>query len=229
MLRFLPLLIFPFIWAFNFSPMSQIIEVGQGQKGGQFLIDNDGPTNIAVELSVKERKMNENGEETLLDTKDVLVFPPQVIIPPGEKRTIRVSLSGLGDLKEEKSYRVIAEQLPLKVDPKMKDQAGIQMLMKFVAALYATPSGAKSDVTVVSQTSNGKELQLLVENKGTKHQLLNNPVLKYSLKGKNGELKDDDLQGLEGENVLAGQKRLFTIKSSVVIPSGAKLDLKFND
>lgn len=229
MLRLLPLLVLPLLFAFNFSPMSQSIEVGSGRNGSQFLIENDGPANIAVELTVKERKMDEEGEESLIDTKDVSVFPPQIIIPPNEKRTIRVTLNGNPDLKSEKNYRVIAEQLPLKVDPKTKDQAGIQMLMKFVAALYATPSGVKSDVSVVSQKSDGKLLEILVENKGAKHQLLNNPVLKYLHNGKKGELKTNDLQGLAGENVLAGQKRLFSIKSAVIIPEDAKLDLKFND
>lgn len=227
--RLLLLLALPFLFAFNFSPMSQSIEMGEGKSGGQFQIENEGTTNIAVELTVKERQMDVNGEEVLVDTKDFAIFPPQLIIPPKEKRTIRVSLTSKLDLKSEKNYRVIAEQLPLKVDPKTKDQAGIQMLMKFVAALYATPEGAKSDVGILSLKSNGKVLELMLVNKGTKHQLLNNPVLKYIHQGKKGEIKAADLQGLAGENVLAGQKRLFKIKSSVVISSEAKVELKFND
>lgn len=229
MIRILPLLFLPFLFAFNFSPMSQTIELGEGRKGGQFLIENEGGTNIAVELTVKERKMDENGVETLLETKDITVFPPQIIIPPREKRTIRVQYNSNNDLTSERSYRVIAEQLPLKVDAKTKDQAGIQMLMKFVAALYATPPGAKSEVKVLSQTSNGKELILLLENKGNRHQLLNNPVLKYLHEGAKGEIKAGELTGLTGENILAGQKRKFVIQSKKVIPVGSRLELKLND
>lgn len=227
--RMFLLLFLPFIFAFNFSPMSQTIELGEGKKGGQFLIDNEGKTKIAVELTVKERKMDEDGEETLLETKDVSIFPPQIIIPPGEKRTIRVQYVSKEELTAEKSYRVIAEQLPLKVDEKTKDQAGIQMLMKFVAALYATPAGAKSDVKVVSQTSNGKELDLLLENKGNRHQLLNNPLIKYLYAGEKGELRAGELGGLTGENILAGQKRRFRIATKKVIPQGARIELKLND
>lgn len=227
--RILPLLFLPFLFAFNFSPMSQTIELGEGKKGGQFLIDNEGGTNIAVELTVKERKMDEEGNETLLETKDISVFPPQVIIPPREKRTIRVQYTSKEELTSEKSYRVIAEQLPLKVDAKTKDQAGIQMLMKFVAALYATPAGAKSDVKVVSQTSNGKELVLILENKGNRHQLLNNPVLKYLFAGEKGEMKAGELTGLTGENILAGNKRKFVIPSKKIIPSGSRIELKINE
>lgn len=227
--RMFLLFFLPFIFAFNFSPMSQTIDLGEGKKGGQFLIENEGKTNIAVELTVKERKMGEDGEETLLETKDISIFPPQIIIPPGEKRTIRVQYTSTEELKSEKSFRVIAEQLPLKVDEKTKDQAGIQMLMKFVAALYATPAGAKPEVKVVSQTSNGKELVLLLENKGNRHQLLNNPLLKYLFAGEKGELKANELAGLTGENILAGQKRQFKISTKKIIPQGARLELKLND
>lgn len=229
MIRILPLIFLPFLLAFHFSPMSQTIEFGEGKKNGQFLIENDGSSSIAVELSVKERQMDENGNEKLIDTSDVSIFPPQVIIPAKEKRTIRVSFNIKGELQKEKNYRVIAEQLGLKVDKKLKDQTGIQVLMRFVAALYATPSGAKSDVKALSQTSNGKNLILVLENQGTRHQLLNNPVLKFAHEGKKGELKGEDLKGLAGENVLAGHKRIFTIETSKVIPVGSKLELKFND
>ncbi len=229
MIRLLPLLILPFLYAFNFSPMSQSIELGEGKKGGQFMLENEGATNIAVELTVKERQMDEHGEETLVDTKDIAIFPPQIIIPPHEKRTIRVTFNSKEELQSEKSYRVIAEQLPLKVDKKTKDQAGIQMLMKFVAALYATPAGAKSEVKVLSQTSNGKELVLLLENKGNKHQLLNNPVLKYLHEGAKGEFKSSELPGLVGENILANSKRKFVIPSKRAIPQGSRLEIKLND
>lgn len=228
-MRLLLLLVLPLLLSFDFSPMSQSIDVSEGRKGAQFLIQNEGASNIAVELSVFERKMDEKGEETLGSTKEVSVFPPQIIIPPGEKRTIRVMYNEKSEPSIEKSFRVVAEQLPLNVDKKIKSQSGIKMLMKFVAALYVTPSNAKSDIKLVSHTSNGKEMNLVVENKGNKHQLLTNPVIKFLSNGVKGELKAKDLPGFAGENVLAGQKRIFNIKSSQVIPADSKVELKVDD
>jgi fimbrial chaperone protein len=228
MVHLLLLLSLPFMFSFNFSPMSQSIEV-EGKKAAQFLIENDGASNVAVELTVRTREMNENGEEVLTDTSDLAVFPPQVIIPPGEKRTIRVNYT-LKDIPQiEKNYRVIAEQLPLKVDKKTKDQAGIKMLMKYVAALYVTPSDAKPEIKLISHSGDGKDLKLTVENSGKRHQLLTNPVVKFIHEGKKGEFKTSDLTGMAGENVLAGQKRTFTIKTSKAIPEAAKVELKIND
>jgi fimbrial chaperone protein len=230
MMRFLPLLaMLPLLLAFNFSPMSQSIDLGEGRRGTQFLIENEGADNVAVELSVKSRALDEKGVETLSATSDISVFPPQIIIPPGEKRTIRVTYNLKDKPEFEKNYRVIAEQLPLKVDAKTKDQAGIKMLMKYVAALYATPADSKADVKLVSHQSDGKEMTLIIENKGQRHQLINNPVIKFIQNGKKGELKTADLVGVAGENVLAGQKRVFVIKTSKTIPKDAKVELKIND
>lgn len=230
MIRFLTLIIcLPFLFAFNFSPMSQTIEVEGKRNGAQFLIENDSSTNIAVELTVKSRQMNENGEETLSDTKEVTIFPPQIIIPPNEKRTVRVTYNVKDVPETEKSYRVIAEQLPLKVDEKTKNEAGIKMLMKYVAALYAAAPNTKSGVKLLSHASDGKEMKLVIENKGQRHQLINNPIIKYLSQDKKVELKSQDLPGLSGENVLAGHKRIFRVKTSKTIPQDAKVELKIND
>lgn len=229
MLRLLVLLSLPLLMSFDFSPMSQSIEIGEGKKGAQFLIQNEGPSNIAVELSVFERKMDDVGEETLGKTQSISVFPPQIIIPPGEKRTIRVTYNDKDIPQVEKNFRVVAEQLPLNVDPKTKNKAGIKMLMKFVAALYVTPSDAKSELKLLSQKSNGKQMTLEIENLGTKHQLLTNPLVKYVNPATKGEIKAADLPGLAGENVLAGHKRKFIIKTDKVIPINSKLDIKVDD
>lgn len=227
--RWILVFIFPFLFSFTFAPMSQTIELSNDRQAVQFFLENDSPSSMAVELTVKERNMDQAGKETLAETQEVKVFPPQVIIPAGEKRAIRVSYSGAKDLKSEKSYRVIAEQLPLNVDAKTKEKAGIQMLMKYVAALYVAPANTKSDLKILSHSSNGKVIKLLIENSGGRHQLLNAPVLKYSVKDKKQEIKAEDLQGLAGENVLAGTKREFVIKSTKLLPADAKLELKFND
>ena len=79
-----------------------------------------------------------------------------MIIPPKEKRAVRVSYSGPGNLTKEKAYRVIAEQLPVKVDDKTKRRSGIQMLMKYLAALYVTPDNADAKVDI-SEIKSGEK------------------------------------------------------------------------
>lgn len=220
-------LFLPLLYAFNFNPMSQSIELGDAQKSAQFYIENESNEKMAIELSVRERVMDESGKESLPSTSEITVFPPQMIIPPKEKRTIRVNWVGGKELKSEKAFRVIAEQLPLKVDEKTKKKSGIQMLMKYVAALYVTPKDSEARLKLVSLEKDGANLRILVRNEGTKHQVLNKPKVKFSKSKKS--FGPDELQGMTGENVLAGSSRLFTIKNfKDQLPEGAA-ELKVED
>lgn len=221
------LLFSPFIYAFNFNPMSQAIELGENQKSVQFFLENDTSEKMAVELSVRERKMDENGKETLPATTEMTIFPPQMVIPPNEKRTIRVSWTGSKELKEEKAFRVIAEQLPLKVDEKQKKKSGIQMLMKYMAALYVTPKDAEAKLKVLSTETRGADLVIELLNEGSKHQVLTKPTLTF--KQPKVSIGPDQLTGMTGENILANSKRRFVIKKiKGTIPSGAA-EIKIED
>lgn len=209
--------------------MSQSIELGEGQKSAQFLIENDSNEKMAIELTVTERIMNEEGKEELPETKELSIFPPQIIIPPKDKRTIRLNWSGKGELKTERAFRVIAEQLPLKVDNKKKKKSGIQMLMKYMAALYVTPEDAKSNLKIESiKTQNGM-LDLVIINDGNKHQVLIDPVLTITDLKKTYTLKSSELKGVTGENILALAKRKFSFKSDLSLSDKALATIKVND
>ncbi len=222
------LLFLPILFSFKFNPMSQAIELDSGKKSVQFIAENETNEKMAIEFSVKERKMNALGIEELPDTKSVSIFPPQLIIPPKEKRTIRVNWNGPSDIKGELPFRVIAEQLPLDVEGKKK-ASGIQMLMRYMAALYVTPKDAESKLQAVLQSSTAKELSLLVKNSGNKHQVLTKPTLVINKNGKKWILKEKDLVGAQGENILPGSERLFKIKAREAYPLDAEVTLKVEE
>lgn len=219
----------PFLFAFKFHPMSQSIELSEKQKAVQFWLENDSDEKLGIELTVVERVMDINGKETLPATSQINVFPPQVIIPAKEKRAVRVSWNGEGELKSEKSFRVIAEQLSVKVDEKTKRRSGIQMLMKYMAALYVTPANAESKIAVEAIQSMDKKLAVTVSNKGNKHQILGKPVLTIKSKDNKQVLKEKELGGLAGENVLAESTRTFQISTKLKFPTDAQATLDFED
>lgn len=197
------------LMSFAFSPMSQTIELGEGVKQVQYLVDNSTNEPMAVEISLRERIQKEDGTEETPATKALAAFPPQLIVPPKEKRSVRVTFIGAKPTQEQ-AYRVIAEQLPLDVDGKKRKGSGIKMLLKYVAALYVNP-GETSAKLVVKVLESTPQLKLLVENAGTMHAPLTRPTLTLTAKEKKVVLKGEQLKGLAGENVLAGSKRVFTI------------------
>lgn len=212
------------ITGFSLTPMSHVIELDANQKQAQFLLDN--PTNepMAVEISLRERRQKEDGTEDTPVSKVLAAFPPQLIIPPEEKRTVRVQW--LGDKpKGELAFRVVAEQLPLQVDGKKKKGSGIKMLLKYVAALYVNPGDTEANVQVVELIP-GEQLQVVVENKGNRHKLLTGAVLTLTDGKEKIQLKGEALKGLAGENVLAGSRRVFRIPAQSRVTKGFKGTLK---
>ena len=206
------LLIFPLLLlltSFAFSPMSQSIQLDEGVKQIQYLIDNPTSEPMAVEIALKERIQKEDGTEETPVTKDLAAFPPQLIVPPKEKRSIRITYMGTKP-KAEKSYRVVAEQLPLEVDGKKRKGSGIKMLLKYVAALYVNPGDTSASLQV-EVVENSKMLKLAVKNSGTMHAPLTKPVLTLTKGKKKVILKGDELKGLAGENILAGNRRVFQV------------------
>jgi fimbrial chaperone protein len=219
----LPLLLL--LQAFSFSPMSQTIELDGGQKQALYLVENPTDSPMAVEISLRERIQKEDGTEDQPVTKDLAAFPPQMIVPPQEKRTVRVTFVGAKG-NSEKAYRVVAEQLPLEVDGKQRKGTGIKMLLKYVAALYVDP-GETSPKVVVEKIEAAKQLLLTVHNQGSQHAPLTSAKLTLIAKNRTVVLSGDQLKGLNGENVLAGTKRVFKVELPEGVVGPFKGSLKF--
>lgn len=222
------LLTLPLLYSFKFNPMSQSLELSEGKKTAQFTVENDTAENMAIELSVKERKMDHHGKEELPATTELSIFPPQIIIPPKEKRTIRVLWNGGLDIPVERSFRVVAEQLPLNVDKK-KRGTGIQMLMNYMAAFYVTPANAEAKINASVESVKNGEITLKVQNTGNKHQIIYRPELTFKKASKKWTFKEKDLAGFAGENVLAKSERIFSLKTKEQIPADAEVSLKLEE
>lgn len=217
-----------FTLSFKFNPMSQSLELSEGKKSAQFTIENDTAESMAIELTVKERKMDVNGKEELPATSEISIFPPQIIIPAKEKRTVRVVWNGPQEISSEKSFRVIAEQLPLNVQKK-KRGTGIQMLMKYMAAFYVTPADAQAEIKVSLVEVKDKEISIKVDNTGKAHKIMYRPKLTFK-KGKDKWIiEQKDLKGFSGENVLANSSRIFKLKTEKKIPADSEVSLKVEE
>lgn len=200
-------------YAFKFSPMSTSIDLDDKKKSTQFYLENDTNQPIAIIVKAMTREMDQKGLEINKDVKDeISVYPNQMIIPPNEKRSVKVSWLGKDLLEKEGAYRLVAEQLPIELEKGKKDKANIKVLLRYVAALYINNSKTipKIELKKIEQTD--KSISLIVENLGTRHQVLFNASL-YVMNEKGKKemtIKADDLKGLSGENVLAGKTRVFT-------------------
>ncbi len=140
--------------AFTFSPISQEF-TEEGKKSSHvFTISNDSVSErIAVKVSVFERFMDEEGNETLESCPgDFLIYPVQSILNPGDSRSVRIKWQGGQVGKREKAYRLIAEQLPVdfREEQPRDDGAGIRFTFRYEGSLYVLSPEAEADIQLVS-------------------------------------------------------------------------------
>lgn len=194
--------------AYKLLPLeANLTSVGE-KASTEFQIINDKPYPIAVELMTYQREMDVDGQDWLTEDDDnFIIYPQQLILMPAQSKAIRVKYIGKPDLSEEKSFRLISEQLPIALnDEEDSEGGGMKFLIRYVASIYITPSNnAKPDVSLsaVEQEDGGKAF-LYLTNKGNEHTILN----KFSL---NNGMTNEDLPSISGTLILAGATRRFPV------------------
>lgn len=198
-----------------------------------FFLENDSKESVAIEMKITGRAIDLQGKETQPEVPDLdktfLIYPPQLIIKAGERRTVRVSYIGNKTIKGEQAFRLIAEQLPVagKSDSKTPDRgASINVLLKYVAALYVTPSGSKPKLTVTATVPNppskDHKMELTLANQGSAHLILRNIELKLKSGNKKANLALNDLKEVSGQNLLANATRKIMVPLPEPLKGSAK-------
>ncbi len=199
-------------FAFKFSPMSTTIGIGPNDNSALFFLENDSDQAIAVQVSLAKREMDIFGvEANAIVGSELTLYPTQLIIPPNEKRSVKVLWSGKDQLTKELAYRLIAEQLPIELEKDKSKKASIKVLLRYIAALYVKPADLNSDISITDFKVVDKKFIIATINKGKKHQVMTNLMIKFIDEAKNKEVlfKSEELKGINGENILADSQRLF--------------------
>ena len=192
-----------------------------------FRVVNDGPVPVAVQVKMAHRVMKLDGTEDLPPAdKDFVVYPQQLVIPAAGSRSVRVQYVGDAAPKHEIAYRIVAEQLPVQLDKEKAgtNQAGLQVMVRYLGAVYVVPPGVRAAVKVARAgrvAGKGKDakpqLEVVVQNSGSAHTLLKDlaVVVKGKAAGGKGEttvrLEGERAPKMTGENVLAFTMRSFLL------------------
>lgn len=121
---------------------------GHGMSQG-VLVQNNGTYALPVELTVEELSIAADGlHPTGKDPGDLVVFPPQALIQPGQSQTFRVQYAGEPQLSHSKHYYITVAQLPLRGGRNV--QPGVQVLYNLRVLVNVGPADAKPDLHVVS-------------------------------------------------------------------------------
>jgi fimbrial chaperone protein len=220
---------------YQLFPMSASFTPSGSGVNRSFEINNLGKEPIAVEVYMTKREISLDGEETNPQADDdFLVYPPQMIVKPGQTQAIRVTWLGDPNPPSELAYRIVAAQVPIaglgnqEEVPTTPGQADVlvEVFFRYMGSVYITPSQARPNVVLDSVNAqkgeSGKdELVLVFENQGTAHKNLTELELTLtSAQGGTITLAKERLRGVIDENILPGNKRRFVLPWPKELPVG---------
>ena len=156
--------------AFEMTPLELGLDPAGRKSAGSFRIVNFDARPIAVEVGVFTREMTDEGSDILRPADDdFIVYPPQMIVMPGQTQTLRVQYVGDPVDGVERAYRLIAEQLPIDLgDERDRDGGSITLLVRYVASLYVGPPSASPALRVIAAVPAPRErMRVVLANEGT--------------------------------------------------------------
>lgn len=109
-------------------------------------VENTFAAPLPVEIRIEELSLESDGVKgTGKDSGDLLVFPVQAMIQPGQTQTFRMQYVGDPDLPKSKHFYATVAQLPVELP---QGQSAIQILYNFQVLVSVSPQGAKPDLKV---------------------------------------------------------------------------------
>jgi fimbrial chaperone protein len=178
------------------------------------------------------REISLDGTETNVDADDqFLIYPPQLVIPPGEQQSVRITWLGDPNPAKELAFRIIAEQVPVDLT-EIKQTEGektvsVKVLLRYMGSVYIRPEGVAPKLIVENANAQksktgAEQLVINVANQGTAHQFLQN--IKVTVKAGSGQsvtlAGEQQLKGVLNENILADSKRQFILPWPKELPVG---------
>jgi P pilus assembly chaperone PapD len=135
---------------YSLSPMITILEPMDGKASAEIELKfiGDVKVPVAVELTLKVREIDINGNVVNVDDKSVnniSVFPTQIVLMPDDVQLVQVQWVGETVPKKEIAFSLISVEAPVKTEePKEKPTKAVGMvtlLTKYVAIVVVRPRG----------------------------------------------------------------------------------------
>ena len=149
------------VGAMTVQPVAVDLRMVGRESSAPIRVENNGPNPLPVEIRVVETDF---GPDTVRAsdrvTDDIIAFPPQAIIPPGETQVFRLQYVGDPGADRSKHYYAEVAQLPVELP---EGQSAIQIRYNFqVMVNVASPTAGDAALTIESaeivQNAEGKNM-----------------------------------------------------------------------
>lgn len=215
--------------AFKLEPISHVFAPSGPRATQSYEVRNTTNDLVAIEVSTAKREMDLQGKEMLTPAgDDFMIYPPQILLKPGESQTVRVTWLGDPQPDQELAYRLIAAQLPVDLDPKKDDKdmqlanVKVKLAMRYEGSLYIRPTAATADVVIEQimpkMDGDRKMLAITFHNQGTSRAILNEAQVRLTSNSQSQTFTAETIGLNKVPVLLANEKR------QILIPQPAGFD-----
>ncbi len=181
------------------------IHLAPGEKATSLTVTNQGTARTAIQVRAYAWSQ-ENGEDKLTNTDDVIASPPIVSIAPNASQVIRLVLRQSPQGREA-TYRILLDQIPPPAE------AGVvHVVLRLSIPIFAQPTIATVPKVQYHLESDGGQIYLVGTNNGLGHEA----VREFDLTTSDGR----KLKPTPGSSpyILAGATRRWTITAQGPLP-----------
>ena len=143
------------------------VELSNAQRSVALTVRNDGDQPAVVQSQLVAWSQEDN-EDKLEPTQDLIASPPIFTIPGGGTQIVRVALRRAADPGVERSYRILVTEVPGKAQPGF---TGAQFALKISLPIFVEATSSKTEPKLewsAKKTASG-ELALTSSNRGSRH------------------------------------------------------------
>lgn len=199
------------LWSFKLQPISMDFKDEGKDSIKYFTAKNTKTEQIALKIEIFSRDMDKNGNDKLvLNNEDFFIYPKQFIVKGNSEQRIRIKYQGDKIASNEKSYRIIVEQVPIDFDSE-SGKGGINILYRYIGSIYIIPDKLSQDVKIIKSQKVEDKLVIEIENQGNSHVIMQNLHITLKSGPDTLILKPEDLQGLNETNILSGITREYVL------------------
>lgn len=207
--------------AYQLSPLNVSYDATGAGSAKVYTIVNDSDSPIAIQMSAEQRIIDIDGNEVNQDGSMYFsIQPSRMIIRPDSTQLVRVQYRGPQTVTKELSFRIISEQIAMPRGAQDADQGQmISFLFVYSTSAYVKPTRVVESVTPSVGINDQGKLEVVLENTGSVHQMLNS--LAITLSGNDGstyELTEEELGPVEGQNLLTNSK----LRTVIEVPEALK-------
>ncbi|KAK6032471.1 type 1 pili usher pathway chaperone CsuC family protein [Ostertagia ostertagi] len=135
------------------TPIS--LDIPAQEQSQAMFLSNSGKTTLRAQVRVQAWTQS-GGTEKLDATREIVASPPIVEIAPGARQMVRIVRLQPAPAAQEKTYRLIIDELPGTDAAQPSAAAGLQFLLRYSVPVFVLPSAAAGSAALApASAANG--------------------------------------------------------------------------